>query len=161
MCTLSLNIFNCFCPLSSSFLLPKHFPQPSLFLFFLSSISFLPSFLHSFIHSFHSHDEFIDCGRACTNSCIQLSVLYGLHLQSRTFKQGYSLKRSGMFQIIGKHLYGWQAVTSVFIKPLKRTHELLGACDSSVNVTQFSITQEDYPKDGFMVLLGDFLDCIN
>lgn len=81
---------------------------------------------------------------------------------NRTFKQGYTLKRLGIFKIIDKHLYGWEVVISVFVfSPLKRTHELLGTCDSSVNVTQFSITQEDNPDEGFMGLLGNFLDRIN
>lgn len=115
------------------------------------------SFIHSFTHSLTTKPWWVYRSvRACTKSCIKLSILYSLHLQSKIFKQGYSLKRWGIFKIIDKHLYGWKAVTSVFIH-----HSPLGACDSSVSMTQFSIIQEDNPNDGFMGLLGNFLDSIN
>lgn len=135
--------------------------SPTIPLSFLFEPMSSISFIHSFTH-YTAMMRLLICGRACANSCIKLSILCDLHLQSRTFKQGYTLKRSGMFKIMDKHLYGWKVVISVFVfSPLKRTHELLGACDSSVNVTQFSITQEGNRDDGFMGLLGNFLDCIN
>lgn len=132
------------------------FPNdPSFFSFWASEFNFIHSFTRSLTH-YKAMMSLLICERACTKSCIKLSILYSLHLQSKIFKQGYSLKRWEIFKIIDKHLYGWKAVTSVFIN-----HSPLGACDSSVSMTQFSIIQEDNPNDGFMGLLGNFLDSIN
>lgn len=106
--------------------LPNLCPQQSLFFFFFEPMSLI-SFFHPFICllTFYVPGmHLLICGRTCTNNYIELSILYGLHLQ-RVLNKGLLPRGQECSEIIDKHLYGWKVVESTFINFAKGPMNLL------------------------------------